>query len=158
MTRSTSRALLYGTLAVGILDIADAFIFFGLRGASPIRILQSIAAGLLGRSSFEGGIATALLGLALHFLIAFGIVATFLVASRYAPFLTRRPIVSGLTYGVAVYLVMNFVVIPLSATGRGALVWPVVLNGVLIHMFGVGLPTALITKFQGFRVSRFQGS
>jgi hypothetical protein len=45
MTRSTSRALLYGALAVGILDIADAFIFFGLRGASPFRILQSIAAG-----------------------------------------------------------------------------------------------------------------
>ena len=78
-----SRALLYGTLAVGVLDLLDAFVFFGLRsGVRPIRILHSIAAGLLGRASFAGGWRTATLGLALHFFIAFVIVLVFMMASR----------------------------------------------------------------------------
>ena len=143
---STARALVYGTLVVGILDAADALVFFGLRGAKPIRIFQSIASGLLGRAAFSGGLRTAVLGVALHFFIAFLIVSTFLVASRYIRILRRAPVWSGLIYGIAVYLVMNFVVLPLSAAGRGPLSWPVVVNGVLIHMLGVGLATSLFVR------------
>ena len=138
------HALLYGTLAVGTLDIVDAFIFFGLRGARPIRILQSIAAGVLGREAFNGGWGTAALGLALHFFIAFVIVLVFLAASQRMPMLARQPVLVGVIYGIAVYLVMTFVVVPASAAGGGGLPpWPVALNGVLIHMFGVGLPASL---------------
>jgi hypothetical protein len=138
------KALLYGTLAVGTLDILDALIFFGLRGARPIRILQSIAAGLLGRDAFNGGWGTATLGLAVHFFIAFVIVLVFLLASRRLPVLTRQPVLVGLVYGIGVYLVMTFVVVPASAAGGGGLpAWPVALNGLLIHMFGVGLPASL---------------
>lgn len=141
------KALLYGTLAVGILDILDAFIFFGLRGVQPIRILQSIAAGLLGGAASNGGWRTAVLGLALHFFIAFTIVLVFLLASRRLPMLTRRPVITGLLYGIAVYLVMTFVVVPASAAGGRSLpAWPVVLNGVLIHMVGVGLPASLAAR------------
>ena len=138
------QALLYGALAVGTLDILDALIFFGLRGARPIRILQSIAAGLLGREAFNGGWGTAALGLALHFFIAFIIVLVFVTASQRMPALTRQPVLVGLIYGIAVYLVMTFVVVPASAAGGGGLPrWPVALNGVLIHMFGVGVPASL---------------
>ena len=138
------QALLYGTLAVGTLDILDAFIFFGLRGARPIRILQSIAAGLLGREAFNGGWGTAALGLALHFFIAFVIVLVFLAASQRMAMLTRQPVLMGLIYGIAVYLVMTLVVVPAPAAGGGGLPpWPVALNGVLIHMFGVGVPASL---------------
>ena len=141
------RALLFGTLAVGILDILDALVFFGLRGAAPIRILQSIAAGVLGRASFAGGWRTAALGLALHFFIAFVVVLVFMLASRRLPVLTRHAIVAGLAYGVAVYLTMTFVVVPASAAGGGGVpAWPVALNGVLIHMFGVGLPASLAAR------------
>jgi hypothetical protein len=148
MTRrlSTGRALVYGTLVVGILDGLDAVVFFGLRGAQPIRIFQAIASGLLGRSAFSGGLAAALLGVALHFFIAFMIVATFFVASRHIPLLRRSPVWSGLLYGVAAYLVMNLVVLPLSAAGRSTFAWPVVINGLLIHMFGVGLPSSLFAR------------
>ena len=141
-----SRAVLFGTLAVGTLDALDAIVFFGLRGATPARIFQSIAAGLLGRSSFSGGLATAALGVALHFFIAFLIVATYVLASRRFAMLTRAPIVCGLVYGVVVYLFMNLVVLPVSAAGRPTFVVPVVVNGVLIHMLGVGLPSALFAK------------
>jgi hypothetical protein len=145
--RLTARqALLGGALTVGLLDILDAFVFFGLRGVSPIRILQSIAGGLLGRASFQGGLPTAALGLVLHFCIAFLIVATYYVASGRVRALVRHPIPWGMTYGVAAYLVMTFVVVPLSAAGGGLKTLPVVLNGLLIHIVGVGLPAALFSR------------
>jgi hypothetical protein len=143
---STPRALLYGTLAVGILDLLDAVVFFGLRGVQPIRIFQSIASGLLGRAAFSGGTASAALGIALHFFIAFLIVAVFFLASRRLPALVRAPILSGLIYGIGAYIVMQYIVIPLSAAGTGRFSWPVFVNGVLIHMFGVGLPASLAAR------------
>ncbi len=143
------RAFLWGTLAVGVLDIADAFIFFGLRsGAEPMRILQAIAAGAIGRdSAIAGGWATATLGLALHFTIAAIIVALYMgVASRITE-LAKRPWMYGPVYGVMAYGVMNWVVLPLSAAGGGRPVWgPAMVNGLLIHMIGVGLPAALAAR------------
>src|SRR4029450_10370792 len=77
------RALLYGTLAVGILDGLDAIVFFGLRsGATPVRIFKGIAVGLLGRAALSGGWPTVVLGVLLHFLVAFGVVLVYLLASR----------------------------------------------------------------------------
>ncbi len=143
------RALLYGTLTVGVLDILDAFIFFGIRsGAQPIRILQSIAAGVLGReASVAGGIPTALLGLGLHFLIAFGVVTAYYLVSRRAPALARKPFAYGPLYGILVFFIMNLIVVPLSAIDKP--IWPPTLpamggliNGLLIHGLGVGLPSA----------------
>jgi hypothetical protein len=138
------QAVLLGTLVVGTLDILDAFIFFGLRGAGPVRILQSIAAGLLGRDAFQGGAGTAVLGLFLHFVIALVVVALYVGVSRRIPVLALRPFVCGPLYGVAVYLFMNFVVLPMSAAAPGAKTLAVVANGVIIHMLGVGLPSALV--------------
>jgi hypothetical protein len=142
------KAFVLGGLMVGVLDILDAFIFFGLRNrVAPSRILQSIAAGLLGRASFQGGIATAALGLLLHFIIAFGIVGTFFVFARAMPAVTRRPFLTGPLFGLVAYGVMNFVVIPLSAVASsGAPPTVVLLNGLLIHAFGVGLPAALFAR------------
>jgi hypothetical protein len=137
------RAVLLGTAVVGTLDLLDALIFFGLRGVAPIRIPQSIAAGLLGPASFQGGAATAALGIALHFFIALVIVLVYHLAGRVLRILRQSPLVFGPVYGIGVYLVMNFVVLPLSAAGAPRLTAAVVVNGVLIHMLGVGLPAAL---------------
>lgn len=143
---SAARAIVLGTLVVGVLDAADALIFFGLRGATPIRIFQSIAAGLLGRPAFAGGLATAALGVVLHFFIAGVIVSVAVFAARRLRLLTRAPILTGLGYGVGVYIVMNYVVLPLSNAGAGKPSGVVLLNGVLIHMFGVGLPGMLFAR------------
>src|SRR5688572_24361553 len=143
------RAILFGGLVVGILDLLDAFIFFGLRsGARPIGILHSIAAGAIGRDAARaGGIQTAALGLLLHFTIAFIITAVYIVASRFLPVLRKRWVVCGLAFGVLTYFVMTFVVVPLSNAGPGRItlalpVAPVLVNGLAIHAFGVGLPAA----------------
>jgi hypothetical protein len=140
------RAILVGGLVVGTLDALDAVIFFGFRGAAPIRIFQSIAAGVLGRASFQGGIQSAVLGFALHYLVAFLIVTAFVVLGRVMPSLLDHAVIAGIVYGVAVYFVMNYVVIPLSATSRGPFVTAVFINGILIHAFGVGLPSALAAR------------
>jgi hypothetical protein len=139
-------ALLLGTLAVGVLDILDAFVFFGARGVPPNRILQSISSGLLGRGAFAGGSATAALGGAVHVFIAFVVVMVFYVAGRRFPALVRRPFLFGPLYGLGVYGVMNYVVIPLSAANSAPRPAAVVLNGLLIHLVGVGLPAALAAR------------
>lgn len=142
----TVRAIVYGGVVVGVLDLIDAVLFFGARGVAPIRIFQSIAAGAHGRAAFQGGWHAAALGIMFHFIIAFLIVTAFCLISRRFPALVAHPIASGIVYGIAVYFVMNYAVIPLSATSRGAFAWPVFINGILIHAFGVGLPSALFAR------------
>jgi len=144
--RLTGRqAILYGTLVVGTLDALDAIVFFGLRsGAQPIRIFQGIASGLIGSAARQGGLKTAALGVFLHYFIAFGIVTTYVLVSRRVRLLTRHPVMCGLLYGIVAYAVMNLVVIPLSKIGGPSMpATPVLANGLLIHMLGVGLPSAL---------------
>ncbi len=141
----TSTAILAGTLVVGTLDFLDAVVFFGIRnGSTPIRIAQSIAAGWLGANARQGGLTAAALGVATHYFIAFGIVLTYFLASRVLTMLAERPWVWGPLYGIAVYFFMNRVVIPLSAIGGPSrFVLGPFLNGILIHVLGVGIPAAL---------------
>ena len=143
------RALLLGGLTVGVLDILDAFIFFGFRGVPPLRILQAIASGVVGKdAAVAGGLVTAALGLVLHFFIAFMIVLVFYLVSRKVPMLTKHPLVLGALYGIVVYFVMTQVVVPMSAIHamRGLPSLPVLINGLLIHAFGVGIPSALFAR------------
>ena len=125
-----------------VLDLTAAIVQFRLRGARPIRIMQSIAAGLLGREAYQGGTATATLGVALHFLIAFTAATVYYLASRKLAFLRARPFLSGVLYGVAVYFFMNYVVLPLSRFPRGSFNLENLITGILIHMLCVGLPIA----------------
>ena len=142
--RSPLRAILLGGLIVGALDGLDAIIFFGLRGVSTIRIFQAIAAGLLGPEAFQGGLATAALGVVLHYTIATTIVAVAYLLARRFPALTTRPILVGACYGVGVWLEMSYLVVPLSAANGAARTAPVVINGLLIHVLGVGIPAWLV--------------
>ena len=141
------RTLLLGGLVVGGLDLVDAIVFFGTLGATPVRILQSIAAGLLGRDASRGaGLASAALGLALQLFNGFLIVAFYYLASRVFPILTRRPVIGGLVYGPLVHLFMYFVVIPLSAIGKPSNSPAIMANGLLGHALLVGLPAALVSR------------
>lgn len=130
------RPILVGGAIAGSLDKIWGFISFGLKSA------QGIAAGLVGRSiAFQGGIATWTLGMLLHFLIAFTAAAIYCLASRKLTFLADHWLVCGLFFGMAVFLVMNLVVLPLSALH---LAGPYQLRGLIIgilgHMIIVGLP------------------
>jgi hypothetical protein len=141
------RAIFWGGLIAGTLDILAAFVNSGLRGVTPTRVLQAIASGLLGADSFKGGFATAAFGLLLHFFIATTATAIYYAASRKLKVLIDQPLICGLAYGIPVYLIMNLIVLPLSAVPFNP---PHTLGGIvtalLILMFCVGLPIALVIR------------
>ena len=150
-TRNAVRAILMGGLIAGILDITYACVFsYFRRGAQPMAVLQSVAAGALGAKAREGGIKTALLGLFFHFLIALIVSAVYYFASRGLKFMVTHAIICGLLYGLCVYLVMYGVVLRVSAIHSKILPWsypwPVLTGNLLIHMLGIGLPIALVTR------------
>ena len=148
MRNRTVSSLLAGALVVGTLDIVYAIAFWKIRaGTSPMRIFQSVAAGVLGPASARaGGIRTALLGAALHYGISLAIVVVYWLAAKRVRILMERPILCGAIYGLLVYGVMNYVVVPLSAAGRGGflLVW--VVCSVIAHMVLIGIPAAWFAR------------
>lgn len=139
--------ILYGGLIVGILDGLFAFVFYGLiLGVKPLRIFQSVAAGLLGRASYDGGVSTFLFGILLHFVVATCIAAVYYAASLKLPTLIHHPVASGLIYGLIAYLVMNYVVIPLSRIGLRPTSLRVFVPAFIAHAVLVGLPIALVAR------------
>lgn len=143
------RAIALGALTIGVLDIADAMILgYVRRGTPPLSILHSIAAGLIGREeAVAGGLATGALGLLLHFTIATTVMGVFFLASRRVRALVDRPFVFGPLYGIAVFATMYYVVLPLSViAARPPYPAFTMINGILIHVFGVGLPAALFAR------------
>jgi uncharacterized membrane protein YagU involved in acid resistance len=145
------RAIVHGGVAAGVLDILAAVGLEGRRGTPPGRVLQYIASGVLGRDAFQGGAATAAVGLLLHFVIAFGAAAVYVAASRRLPVLVRQAVAGGLAYGVIVYLVMSQFIVPLSRVVRpaGAAVWNPTM--IVVHMLCVGLPIAIAARLQSRR-------
>jgi len=144
-----SRVILLGGLVAGTCDLTGAIVVSWLRsGVSPVRVMQSVASGVLGAASYTGGGKAAALGVVLHFMIATTWTAVFYVASRSLRFLVERPIAAGLLYGIIVYAFMNFVVIPLSAVPPRPTPPTLAsrLIGLLIIMFCIGLPIALIVS------------
>lgn len=141
------RAIAYGTLAVAVLDMLDAIVFFGLRGATPLQCFQGVASGFLGREAYRGGLRTAVLGGAIHVFIAFVVVLVYYLSSARLEILTRRPVPCGLAYGMAVHVFMRYAVIPLSAVPIGRFSWAGLLNGLIGHALLVGLPAALFVAW-----------
>jgi hypothetical protein len=134
--------IVLGGLVAGALDILDAFVLTWANGGSAVRVLQFIASGVLGSGAFQGGFATAAAGLVLHFVIALGAATVFLGISRLIPAVLRHPVASGVAFGLGVFLVMNLVVLPLAGFPGGLPAGWRLVNGLLIHAFGVGLPIA----------------
>jgi uncharacterized membrane protein YagU involved in acid resistance len=148
LSRRFFKALALCLLIAGTLDIADALIFYGLRGVPPAGLLRFIAGCLLGVSALHGGVAMVALGLAIHYTITLFWSALFLLAATRIGFLTRRAILSGLLYGALIYVLMNFVVLPLTRLPPRThhLAPAVLLNGVLALLLFMGLPIALIAR------------
>jgi len=139
------RAILTAGLVVGVLDISSAFVIWWQRGVGARRGLQGIAAGLLGAKSFDGGLVTAGLGLGLHFFVALMVVSIFYLASRKIEFLITHPVVSGVLYGIGVYIVMYWFVLPMAfPTFRHRMGNE--LLAIAIHISLIGLPCALIVR------------
>jgi hypothetical protein len=139
MPRHIGTAVLLAGLAAGV---GDTLLAVGMHRVSPVVVYQAVASGLLGRASFRGGLATAALGMALHFSIATTAAAVYVAASSRLKPLVARAIPCGLAFGVAVYFFMKEVVLPLSAARPIAFTWA----GAIGHALLVGLPIALLAR------------
>jgi hypothetical protein len=154
--RSARRAILWAWMLCAILDISSAVIISIVYGSNPYRMLQGIAYAVLGPQALEMGIATALMGLAMHFSVALTATLIFYRASRRIPAMVEYPVISGIVFGIFWLLVMYRGVIPLLAFLRPLYLanapkrplpplWPL---PILVHMTCVGLPISLaIARF-----------
>ncbi len=134
-------AIIVGGSVAGALDLTAAFITYGWQ------VPRGIASGLIGTAA-QNGMIPWILGVVLHFVIAFGAAATFCAVSWRQPFLREHWLWIGPFYGIAVYLVMNLIVVPLSAApfrGRG-FTHLALLQGVFVHMVIIGLPIAFCAR------------
>jgi hypothetical protein len=145
-TLTVSRAILYATLVVGLLDATDGIVFLGLHGKNPIQVLQYIASSLLGSRSFSSGLAAAGLGLLVHFAVSLVVVTIYILASWRIAVLHTQWVALGLLYGVAVWAVMNLVLLPFTAVPHNPITTAALLNGVIGHALFVGLPSAFFAK------------
>jgi len=140
MVRRVLPAILWGGLAAGVGDSILALVLYRV---PLVVIYQSVASGLLGKAAYQGGLATAALGCALHFLIATTAAAVYVGASLALPMLRMQAVVCGVAFGAAVYLFMKYLVLPLSAVARLTPFEPLAMIG---HALFVGLPIALFAR------------
>ncbi|GAA5074278.1 hypothetical protein [Lysobacter panacisoli] len=111
--------VMLGGLLVAIGDIVFATtLWFSWDAAGLQRVFQTIAVGVLGQASYDGGTGSAVLGAVLHVFMAIMFVVIYTVVARRRPALLLHPVTLGMAYGVVLYVVMNFVVMPLSRVGR----------------------------------------
>ena len=135
-------------LVAGTLDITENIVFNHFRGVTMKMIFQYIASGLIGMKSFSLGAESVALGVAIHYAIAMTWTVIFYFLSRKLLILTRQAAICGLVYGGVVYVIMNFVVLPLTAVPHSAKAMTVAsrVSGVLALLFCIGLTIALLTR------------
>src|SRR4029077_7011210 len=112
-------------------------------------VFRYIASGLIGvKAARARGLASVVLGVAIHYTIALVWTVVFYAASRKLAIPSRRPVLSGLIYGGAIYLFMNFIILPLSGVPhpRSAITLASRVNGVLALLLFIGLPISLLVR------------
>ena len=144
------KAIVLGGVVSGVLDATDGVVAFGLHDhLNPVQVLQYIASGALGDSSFKGGLLTAAAGVGFHFLIAFVAAAVYAIAATKVRLLRTQWVISGLVYGAWVWAFMNLGVIPLSGIKPSPFSLVMFLNGIIGHAIFVGVAIAYFCRGLG---------
>ncbi len=142
-----TRTIIKAWLIVGTLDIGSAFLQYSVTtGKNPLRVLHSIASGVLGTDSFTMGTPAMLLGLILHYFIALSFTVAFFAAYPRIAFLRRNNLLTAFVYGVFIWSVMNLIVVPLSRIGAFPSNGMNAAIGLTILIICMGLPLALIAS------------
>jgi hypothetical protein len=146
---SLLRSILIGGLIIGTANaiIFHWFVTSVLGGIPLISVYQYIASGALGESAFAGGTATALLGALFHFLNSIVIAGIFILSADRIALLRRYPFVSSFLYGFGVFIVMNMIVTPLSATPPlPAPTTPLLIVNIMVHILVIGLSLGILVS------------
>jgi hypothetical protein len=148
-SNSLLRQIALGGLIIGTADaiIYHWFVTSVLGGYPLTTVFQYIASGALGESAFAGGSATALLGVLFHYIVSFVIAGVFILSANRISFLRRYPFVGSLLYGFGVFIVMNMIVIPLSAAPPlPAPTTPQLIVNIIDHILVIGLPLGILVQ------------
>ncbi|HEY6901040.1 MAG TPA: hypothetical protein VI233_10370 [Puia sp.] len=141
------QALLLTALLAGSLDALSAIIQFTASGnREPARIFRYISSALFGKPALTGGTPMVITGVLLHYGIAFLWTLVFFLLYPHIPILSRQPALSGIAYGILVWLIMNFAVVPLSRIGRFPSRLQPALIGCGIIIIAIGLPISLLAR------------
>src|SRR5579859_2199081 len=146
--RSNFWTVVWIGLVAGTLDIGENLIFNAFRHVTPKMVFQYIASGLIDGRSFTMGGASVALGVAIHYAIAMTWTVIFYLLSRKLIFLTRQAAISGIIYGGVVYVIMNFIVLPLTSVPHAPRAMTVAsrVSGVLALLFCIGLTISLLVR------------
>ncbi|HYI41765.1 MAG TPA: hypothetical protein VE053_15770 [Allosphingosinicella sp.] len=139
------RPIAVATLIAGTLDILSAFVFAGMSGMKPLGVLRFVASGPFGAAPSPTP-GWAAVGLAVHFAIMACMATAYMLAASRIPALLRHPILAGLTYGLLLWLVMYWIVLPARfgmALPHGA--WEIG-NALFSHCILVGIPISLVAR------------
>jgi uncharacterized membrane protein YagU involved in acid resistance len=141
------KTMLIAGVVAGTLDMTGALIVYVaiLHKATVLVILQRIAAAAFGLPAFKGGYSMALWGLIFHYIIAFSFAAAYVLLYPYQPLMRKSRLVSGLLYGVLVWVIMNRIVLPMTKLPLSRFQWSGALIGAALLILFIGLPVAFIT-------------
>ena len=133
-------------LIAGALDILGAILLHSylLSNARVIQVLQAIASGVFGKEAFKGGWKMAIYGLIFHFIIALAFTGFYVYIFSNFSFVRKNKIISGLIFGIFVWSIMNFLILPLTLANPSSTKWTQALSGILVLMFFFGLPISLM--------------
>jgi uncharacterized membrane protein YagU involved in acid resistance len=146
---SLLRSIALGGIIIGIVHlIIQEWLVFSILDKNPfISVLQYIASAALGNASFAGGIATALLGVLFHLLTSFVIAVVFILSADRIPLLRRHAFTGSLLYSFGAFIVMNFIVLPLSAAPPlPAPTMPQLIELLIEHFVVIGLPLGILVR------------
>jgi uncharacterized membrane protein YagU involved in acid resistance len=142
------KTIIITWLIAGSLDILAAIFMSSviLHKAPALKVLQSVASGVFGAEAYRGGIAMALAGLGFHFLIALIFTVIYFLIFPYLAVLRSQKIISGLIYGIVVWMIMNLAVLPLSNIPKLTYHWPAMIRGSVVLMLCIGLPISILVS------------
>jgi hypothetical protein len=144
MNKVSFNTVLFATLVAGTLDILSAFVFAGMGGITPGQVLRYVASGPFGDTMRSGGLGAATAGLLVHYGLMLVMVMVFAKAFERVHLLRNHWYAWGAAYGIAIYLVMYWVVVPTRfGTVPKTDLWSVG-NALFSHIVCVGLPMAFI--------------
>ena len=132
------------------LDMLAAIVVYALiqQKTTALKILQSIASAVFGKAAYDGGVEMGLYGLVFHFFISFCFAAAYCFAFPYISFFRKHAVISGIFYGVLVWMIMNLVVLPIVFHYRSSFTWDAAITGIIILILAVGLPISFITHIR----------
>src|SRR5215218_9257169 len=140
--------ILQAGIVIGTLDIVSAFIYYLIKTGQKnvFNVLKYIASGIFGKEAFSGRNKMIIAGLVLHYVIAFAFTIFFFLLFPKMKALSKNKILTGILYGIFVWMIMNLVVVPLSSVGKRPFVFVSVLINVLILIVCIGIPLSFMAN------------